>query len=362
MEIKQQSILNVDDYDPGRYARTKVLRQAGFDVLEAKSGTEALDLVLNSKPSIVLLDVNMPDMSGFEVCRRIRENPATAATTVVHISASSIQTQHQVHGLDSGADSYLVEPIEPEILIATVKAFLRARLAEDALRRSNEDLERFAYMVAHDLNEPLRTVSSYAQLLEKGLMGKLDENSSLHLRFIVDGAGRMRALIQDILHYSQANQNAGDLIPTDMELALQRVTANLQTAIESIGARLTHDPLPVVLADSRIDNVLQNLISNAVKYTRPEVPAEIHVSAKSTATRWVFSVQDNGIGIAPEYQKAVFGVFRRLHGQNIPGTGLGLALCQRIIEDTGGSIWLESKPGSGSTFHFTVAMVPANQN
>ena len=357
MDAKRQSILNVDDYEPGRYARTKILRQAGFEVLEAANGAEALSMVASKKPSIVLLDVNMPDMSGYEVCRRIRTNSATATTTVVHISASNIQTQHQVDGLEGGADSYLVEPVAPEVLIATVKAFLRARVAEESLRRSNEDLERFAYMVAHDLNEPLRTVSTYAQLLQKGLSGKLDENSSQHLKFIVEGAGRMRSLIQDILHYSQANRGEAELKPMDMEVALSSITASLESAIKAGGAALTHDPLPVVLADSRIEHVLQNLISNSLKYARAGSPAEIHISARSADGRWLFSVTDNGIGIPPEYQKAVFGVFRRLHGQSIPGTGLGLALCQRIIEDCGGSIWAESEPGIGSTFFFTLGHV-----
>jgi signal transduction histidine kinase len=354
MDLQRQTILNVDDYAPGRYARTKILRQAGFDVIEAASGADALDLVWKCKPSIILLDVNLPDISGFEVCQQIRNNPATAATTVLHISASSIQSQHQVLGLESGADCYIVEPIAAEVLIATVKAFFRARLAEDALRRSNEDLERFSYMVAHDLNEPLRTVTAYTQLLEKKLTGNIDDTASQCLKFIVEGTGRMRSLIHDILHYSQATNSAGALEPTNTETALIRATASLESSIEASGTRVTHDSLPVALADSRIEHVFQNLISNAIKYSRPSVPPEVHISARSSDGQWQFSVRDNGIGIAPQYQEKVFDVFRRLHGQSIPGSGLGLALCQRIIEDFGGKIWVESELGIGSTFHFTL--------
>ena len=164
-----ESILNVDDYSPGRYARTKVLQHAGFKVREASTGEEALAMAEEFLPPIILLDVNLPDMSGFDVCKLIKRNPKTGAATVLHISATNIQTHHQVQGLDCGADSYLVEPVDPAVLIATIKAFLRARQAEEALRRSNEELERFAYRVAHDLNEPLRTMAAHTGLLKRNL-------------------------------------------------------------------------------------------------------------------------------------------------------------------------------------------------
>ena len=166
-EMPMSSILNVDDYGPGRYARTRVLQRAGFNVREASTGSEALALAFEFAPPIILLDVNLPDMSGFEVCKRIKRDPRTGTTTILHISATNVETHHLVQGLDCGADSYLVEPVDPNVLIATINAFLRARRAEDALRRSNEELERFAYRVAHDLSEPLRTISSHTTLLEK---------------------------------------------------------------------------------------------------------------------------------------------------------------------------------------------------
>src|ERR1700728_3380055 len=162
-------ILNVDDYVPGRYARSKILKQAGYPVIEAGTGAETLELVKHQRPALILLDVNLPDMSGFEVCRRLRSDPQTETLTILHISASSVLTQHQVSGLESGADGYLVEPVEPAVLLATVNAFLRARRAEDEVRKSNEELRWFAYRVGHDLNEPLRTITSYAQLLKRQL-------------------------------------------------------------------------------------------------------------------------------------------------------------------------------------------------
>jgi len=345
----QQSILNADDYAPGRYARTKILRQAGFDVIEAADGNQTLELVAERSPAVVLLDVNLPDMSGIEVCQRIRRNPKTAATTVLHISATYTESQHMVHGLENGADSYLVEPVDPRVLVATVRAFMRARQAEEALRRSNEELQCFAYMVAHELNEPLRTLTTHAQLLERQL-GDQPES----FQFLVRGAYTMRSLIDGLLRYSQAIQGESDIRQIDAQGLLAEVLFSLDTTIRVKGGRITHDRLPLIVADIRIEHVLQNLISNAIKYNRPGVPPEIHVSARQEHGAWVFSVRDNGIGIEPQYQDGVFRIFQRLHGRDVPGHGLGLALCQKIVEANGGRMWVESEVGVGSTFYFTI--------
>ncbi|HTC89401.1 MAG TPA: ATP-binding protein [Bryobacteraceae bacterium] len=348
------SILNVDDYAPGLYARTKILKQAGFDVMEATTGNQTLKLVAEHKPAVVLLDVNLPDMDGFEVCRRIRNNPALASTTILHISASSIQEQQQVHGLNTGADGYLIEPLDPAVLVATIKAYLRARQAETALRRSNEDLERFAYRVTHELSEPLRTITMHGQLLEISLAGKLDPDSLKSFEFLQDGARRMRAFIDDLLRYSQASHVGSDVRPLEMEMVLSDVVSSLGAAIQESAATITHDPLPVITVDSRIEHVLQNLISNAIKYCRKGDPPRIHLSAQLDGDTWLFSVRDNGIGIEPQYTKSIFQVFQRLHGRDIPGTGVGLALAQKIIETNAGKMWVESQPGIGSTFYFTI--------
>jgi signal transduction histidine kinase len=361
MNLQTQSILNADDYAPGRYARTKVLQQAGFEVIEAASGAQTLELVSERKPALVLLDVNLPDLNGIEVCRRIREDPKTVGTTIVHISATYTESQHMVRGLDSGADSYLVEPVDPRVLIATVKAFLRARQAEERLRRSNEDLERFAYMVVHELNEPLRTITSHAQLLERRLGERLDEQSAESFQFVMGGARRMRSFIDDLLRYSHATHGHGDLRTLDLEAVLTQVLFSLDAVIGSKGARITHDPLPTIVADVRIEHVLQNLIANSIKYARPDTPPEIHISAGWERGIWIFSVRDNGIGIAPEYKSGIFHLFRRLHGRDVPGHGIGLALCQKIVEANGGTIWVESDPGVGSTFYFTVPQEQANR-
>ncbi len=361
MNLPTPPILNADDYAPGRYARSKVLRQAGFEVIEATSGNQTLELVSECKPALVLLDVNLPDMNGIEVCRRIREDPKTVGTTIVHISATYTESQHMVHGLENGADSYLVEPVDPRVLIATVKAFLRARQAEERLRRSNEDLERFAYMVVHELNEPLRTITSHAQLLERRLGEQLDKGAAESFHFVMGGAQRMRSFIDDLLRYSHATHGHGDVRTLDMEVILTQVVFSLDAVIQGKGARITHDPLPTIVADVRVEHVLQNLVANSIKYAQPDRPPEIHVSAGWERGAWRFSVRDNGIGIAPEYKNGIFHLFRRLHGRDVPGHGIGLALCQKIVEANGGNIWVESEPGVGSIFHFTLPQEQANR-
>jgi two-component system, sensor histidine kinase and response regulator len=354
------SILNVDDYAPGLYARTKILRQAGFEVLEASTGSQTLKMVSEHKPAVVLLDVNLPDMHGFEVCRRIRTNPALAATTILHISASSIQEHQQVHGLNTGADGYLIEPLDPAVLVATIKAYLRVRQAETALRRSNEDLERFAYRVTHELNEPLRTITMHGQLLQNRLAGTLDPDALKSFQFMQDGVHRMRAFIDDLLRYSQATHAGSDVRLLDLDTVLAETIGSLGAAIKESGAKITHDPLPALITDSRIEQVLQNLLSNAIKYRRKDVIPEIHVSAKLEGDAWVFAVRDNGIGIDPQYKGVIFQVFHRLHGKDIPGTGVGLALAQKIIETNAGKMWVESQPGAGSIFYFTIPQASEN--
>jgi signal transduction histidine kinase len=354
-------ILNVDDYHPSRYARTKILQQAGFPVIEAATGKEALEQAAQHNPMLILLDVNLPDMSGFEVCKLIKRDPRTQDTPVLHISASSVQAYHQVHGLNSGADSYLVEPIDAGVLIATVKAFLRTREAEEALRRSNTELEWFAYRVAHDLSEPLRTITAHTQLLELELGGRLDQTASQCLHFVVDAARKMRSFIDDLLRYAQVTNAEQPANIVSTEALLGRTVTSLQAIIANTGADVTHDLLPPVAAGSGLEYVFQNLVGNAIKYRRPGVPPLIHVSSREDTDSWLFSVRDNGIGIEEAYRKDVFSIFRRLHGGDIPGNGIGLALCHKIIQARGGAIWVESEPGVGSTFFFTIPKEPVYQ-
>lgn len=235
---------------------------------------------------------------------------------------------------------------------------LKAAMTE--LERSNRDLEQFAYVASHDLQEPLRTVTSYVQLLERRYKGKLDTAADEFIDFAVDGANRMQKRIQDLLTYSRVSTRGKPFQPTNMEKVLEAAMANLSAAIAANQAVVEHDPLPTVMADEpQISQVLQNLIDNGVKFHKKDVPPQIHISAKREKDEWEFSVRDNGIGIDPAHFKKMFIIFQRLHGpQEYPGTGIGLALCKKIVERHGGCIWVESEPGKGSTFRFTIPLTP----
>lgn len=223
------------------------------------------------------------------------------------------------------------------------------------LERSNAELEEFAYVTSHDLQEPLRMVSSYLQLLERRYQGRLDSEADEFIAYAVDGATRMRDMINDLLDYSRVDTRGKHFEPTDCEAVLDRTLENLKMVVEESGAVVSHDPLPTVMADNvQLIQLFQNLIGNAIKFCGKE-PPRIHILAEQKGKEWVFSVRDNGIGIDPEYAERIFQIFQRLHSRKeYPGTGIGLAICRRIVERHGGHIWVKSQPGTGSTFYFTI--------
>lgn len=223
------------------------------------------------------------------------------------------------------------------------------------LARSNAELQQFAYVASHDLQEPLRMVSSYTQLLAKRYRGRLDADADDFIGFAVDGAARMQKLIQDLLAYSRVGTRNLERQAVSMDSVLEYATDMLQLVIKDTGAAVTHESLPSIKVDERqMTQLFQNLISNAIKF-RGQEPPRIHVSATRLDGEWLFSVHDNGIGIEPQYADRIFVIFQRLHNRDdYPGTGIGLAICKKIVERHGGRIWMESEPGKGSTFFFTV--------
>jgi len=233
-----------------------------------------------------------------------------------------------------------------------------AELAERAkdLERSNMELQQFAYVASHDLQEPLRTIASFTQLLAKRYADKLDDKAREFIAFAVDGSKRMQTLINDLLSFSRVGTQGRSLVPVPADAVLNAVLKNLKRGIEESRAIITRDPLPVVLADElQLSQLLQNLIGNAIKFRREDT-VKVHIAADRSATGWNISVRDNGIGVAPEHSERIFVIFQRLHTKTqYPGTGIGLAICKKIAERHGGRIWLEPTPGGGSTFIFSIA-------
>ncbi|MEX0782526.1 MAG: PAS domain S-box protein [Dehalococcoidia bacterium] len=224
------------------------------------------------------------------------------------------------------------------------------------LERSNQELAQFAYVASHDLQEPLRMVASFTQLLSRRYKGQLDDDADEFIRFAVDGVTRMQSLINDLLAYSRVGTRNNAMEPTDVNFLIERVCIDLAPAIEESGATVTSTGLPTLDVDpTQFGQLLQNLVANAIKYRSPGRAPEVSVTAVREETAWRFTVKDNGIGIDPDYFDRIFIIFQRLHGkEDYEGTGIGLAICKKIVERHGGRIWVESEPHTGSAFHFTV--------
>ena len=257
----------------------------------------------------------------------------------------------------------LVRRGEIELLVNQAGLALKRKRAEEALKeyadqlkRSNEDLERFAYVASHDLKESLRTMVTFGQLLERRYRGNLDPDADEYLRYIVTAGAGLQALIDDLLEFSRMSTRAQAFEPVQSEDILSQALVPLGPTIEETGAAITHDPLPAVMADPvQVQRVFHNLVGNALKFRRPDVAPAIHVSAHEEDGMVRFSVADNGIGIEEQYFGKIFEIFQRLHGrEEYPGTGIGLAIVKRIVERHGGRIWVESETGKGSIFSFTL--------
>jgi light-regulated signal transduction histidine kinase (bacteriophytochrome) len=225
----------------------------------------------------------------------------------------------------------------------------------DDFKRSNRDLEQFAYVASHDLQEPLRMISSYTQLLKRRYGDKLGPDADEFIEFAVDGANRMQGMIQALLAFSRVGTRGNPFVPTEGETIVVKALANLKAAIADSGVVVTHDPMPTLSVDGiQIIQLLQNLIGNAIKFRGTE-PPKIHVGLEDKGENWLLYVRDNGIGLDMQFKERIFIIFQRLHTKGeYPGTGIGLAVCKRIVERHGGRIWVESEPGKGATFFFTI--------
>lgn len=357
-------ILIVDDNPEDRILYQRYLNpdaNGHYVITQATCGEEGLELYHAIAPDCILLDYNLPDFNGLEFIEELQRRQQVANIAVIMLTGQGSESI-AVNALKNGAQDYLVkdsltsDSLQRAIQHALEKVLLKRQLEENRqkLIESNRELEQFAYIVSHDLQEPLRKIASFTELLANKHRDQLGGDANKYINYIVDGVERMKRLINDLLAYSRVGKQDIGFKPVDCGTVLQAAISNLETLIKEQQAVVTHDGLPTVTGhESQLLQVFQNLIGNSIKYQR-EKPVKVHVGVELQKDHWLFSVRDNGIGIDPQFAEQIFDVFRRLHtAAEYSGTGIGLSICKKIIERHGGTIWVESELGEGSTFYFT---------
>ncbi|NJR22273.1 MAG: response regulator [Richelia sp. CSU_2_1] len=418
------NILVVDDTPENLRLLSTMLTQRGYAPRCVINGQMALRACNSNPPDLILLDIMMPQMNGYEVCQHLKAEAKTREIPVIFISAKD-EVFDKVNAFAVGAVDYISKPFQFEEVLARIESHLTLRKLQKQLKeqnvllqeeissrlaventlqeknqvlqqeisnrravekalqeqnlllqqeisnrqraesallksnqelaRSNAELEQFAYVASHDLQAPLATIASYSQLLEKRYQDRLDSQANKFIGNIVHGCTRMQVLIDDLLEYSRVGRNQKPFELVECDRVVEQALANLQATIRDTGAVVNYSDLPAVTGEvSQLVQLFQNLIGNAIKY-RQESPPVVTVTACKHDNKWLFSVADNGIGIAMQHQERIFQIFQRLHTQKeYSGTGIGLAICQKIVERHGGSIWVESEVGQGSIFYFTL--------
>ncbi len=361
-------LLVVDDDELNRDVLQRHLERKGYQVDQASSGKEAIGKLISESFDAVLLDLLMPDMNGLDVLDALKAVPQLIDVPVLVVSASD-DLVAVADSIKKGAEDYLIKPYDPVFLDARLAATLERKRLRDqerskaieleqvtaALKRSNEDLQRFAYAASHDLQAPIRTITTYLQLLQRSLGSRLEQEEEEMLEFTLGAAGRMHSLIRDLLLYSHASTDIRKPERVNSQALLSDLVEDLDAIVKETGASVTwDDSLPELVTDvTGMRQIFQNLISNSIKYRGEDLP-RVSVSAVQEADGWTFCVEDNGQGIPPEHSKRIFEMFQRLHGQEIPGSGIGLATCQRIVERVGGKIWVTAGRTKGSRFYFSI--------
>jgi signal transduction histidine kinase len=382
------SVLLVDDEPRNLLALEAVLSDLEVDLVSVQSGEAALRHLLENEVALILLDVRMPGIDGFETARLIRQRDKTQHLPIIFLTAIDRDEIDVFRAYEIGAVDYIFKPVQPEILRSKVRVFIELFRKNDEIRmqaeqirrsyeelreltRSNTELEQFAYVASHDLQEPLRTVISYVQLLERRYKGQLDAEAEEFIEHAVQAARRMQRLIRDLLQYSRITTNAREFSIVDLEALAREVVADLGVNIERVNGTVEVGELPTIEAEpTQMAQLLLNLISNALKYHRPGVPPRVRLRGEKLAhgsaapgtlsgETCELSVEDNGIGFDEKHLDRIFKIFQRLHAQHeYEGTGIGLAICHKIVQRHGGSISARSQPGEGSTFR---VLLPVRQ-
>lgn len=340
------------------FARTQ---EVNVEWVETETRSGAIAAVSERKFDVILLDLLLPDSQGLEALQEVhRKTPTVPIVVLTGLDDEDLATA----ALREGAQDYLVKGeinrswLARAIHYAIERQQILDRLQQlnEELARSNQDLEEFAYIASHDLQQPLTAISAITQLLTLKYQNSLDARVDQYIARIREGVGRMQQLIQGLLTYARVGPGEQEFQPLNGDRVLRQVLANLQTAIDESEAFVIAEHLPNVIADEmQLTQLLQNLIGNAIKYRRPGIPPRIRIAVQSWGNEWCFSIQDNGIGIEPEYFGRIFQIFQRLHGKDeYAGTGIGLSICKRIVESHQGRIWLESQVGVGTVFYFTL--------
>jgi len=366
---KLPKILIVDDKPQNLLALSDILEDVEAEVVEAHSGNEALALVTQHEMALVLLDVHMPEMDGFEVATLMRQINTTKHIPIIFVTAHDESAEMTFKGYEAGAVDYIHKPIAPEILKSKARVFIklygqtRQLELKKQLEVKNEELEAFATIAAHDLRAPLRKARMFCETLKKRNEDTFDDKSRHACDRIVANMIQMTQLVDDLLDYARAGQHHVALEPVPLNDIADRVLSSLAVDIEEAGARVVVGTLPTVLGDQTgLTQLLQNLVENAIKF-RDERPPVVEVFAERHDTMCQVSVKDNGIGIKPDLHEKIFTAFKRVHiASEYPGTGLGLATCAKVVERLGGRIWVESEPGEGTTFHFTLQTVKSKSS
>lgn len=365
----KKEILVVDDTPDNLRLLSAMLTQQNYEVRKALSGKRAIASIKAGAPDLVLLDIKMPEMNGYEVCEALKQDPETQAIPVIFISALD-DVLDKVRAFAVGGADYISKPFQEAEVLARIENQLYLRELQcqlkaqnEELARSNQELEQFAHVVSHDLQQPLQSITGYARLITLQYPEVLDSAANEYLQRISDAGTRMQQLIKELLRYARIGQEGKVFTTVDCNIVIAETLNNLALALEESQADISYPTLPTVWGNrTQLVQLFQNLLSNAVKFSRPGIKPEVEiVISQVDENYWLFEVHDNGIGMPSDSLQKVFKSFQRLHNaEKYPGTGIGLATCKKIVDHHGGDIWVESQQNSGTSFYFKLPVPTAS--